>query len=111
MNHNVQAATQRGDNVNTLVNKTDDLREASRGFHSSAKRARRQMFKKNVWMTILVIVGVLIVIGIIVGIGTWNAPDQVGEHETNVLCSEGRDGKEMKAFGRSIQLRRVAGFS
>lgn len=69
MNHNVQAATQRGENVNTLQNKTDDLREASRGFYSSAKRARRQMFKKNVWMTILVIIGILIVIGIIVGIG------------------------------------------
>lgn len=77
MNHNVQAATQRGENVNTLQNKTDDLREASRGFHSSARRARRQMFKKNVWMTIVVIIGILIVIGIVVGIGMSIANSEV----------------------------------
>lgn len=35
------------------------------------------MFKKNVWMTIVVIIGILIVIGIVVGIGMSIANSEV----------------------------------
>eukprot|EP00388_Colpodella_angusta_P016218 GDKJ01040190.1.p1 GENE.GDKJ01040190.1~~GDKJ01040190.1.p1 ORF type:complete len:235 (-),score=43.56 GDKJ01040190.1:204-908(-) len=63
---NIEKILERGDKIDNLVAKTDDLKTESTKFESNARELKWKMFKKRIFLTIIVIVVVLLVIFIIV---------------------------------------------
>lgn len=66
MRDNINRMTERGENLDSLHNKTENLAEAAQGFRKGANRVRKQMFLKDMKMRMCLIVGVLILIIVIV---------------------------------------------
>ncbi|CAD6900097.1 unnamed protein product, partial [Tilletia laevis] len=57
---------ERGENLNSLQDKTDTLAISAQGFRRGANRVRKQMWWKDMKMRIIIGVGILILICIIV---------------------------------------------
>ena len=66
MQENLQKASQRGENLNTLHDKTDNLATSAQGFRRGANRVRKQMWWKDMKMRICIIVGIIILLIIII---------------------------------------------
>jgi vesicle-associated membrane protein 4 len=66
MQHNVDKLAQRGENLNSLQDKTDNLAVSAQGFNQGANRVRQKMWRSNMKWKIIVGVGLLILVLIIV---------------------------------------------
>ncbi|KDN37539.1 synaptobrevin, partial [Tilletiaria anomala UBC 951] len=66
MRDNINKVNERGENLNSLQDKTDNLAVSAQGFRRGANRVRKQMWWKDMKMRIILIVGILILLGIIV---------------------------------------------
>ncbi|PWN37525.1 synaptobrevin [Meira miltonrushii] len=66
MRDNIQKVNERGENLNDLQGKTDNLAVSAQGFRRGANRVRKQMWWKDMKMRILIIVGVVILLLIII---------------------------------------------
>ncbi|KFY33503.1 hypothetical protein V494_07564 [Pseudogymnoascus sp. VKM F-4513 (FW-928)] len=66
MQHNVDKLAQRGENLNSLQDKTDNLAVSAQGFNQGANRVRRQMWRSNMKWKIIVGAGIIILLLIIV---------------------------------------------
>ncbi|KFY13708.1 hypothetical protein V492_03083 [Pseudogymnoascus sp. VKM F-4246] len=66
MQHNVDKLAQRGENLNSLQDKTDNLAVSAQGFNQGANRVRRKMWRSNMKWKIAVIVGIIILLLIII---------------------------------------------
>ena len=66
MQENLQKASQRGENLNTLHDKTDNLATSAQGFRRGANRVRKQMWWKDMKMRICIIVGIIILLIVII---------------------------------------------
>ncbi|KAL5606369.1 hypothetical protein BROUX41_002786 [Berkeleyomyces rouxiae] len=66
MKQNIHLATQRGERMDSLQDKTDNLAHSTHSFRRGANRVRKQMWWKNMKMRIWIGVGILILIAIIV---------------------------------------------
>lgn len=66
MRDNIDKANQRGENIDNLQDKTDNLAISAQGFRRGANRVRKQMWWKDMKMRMCIIVGIIILILIIV---------------------------------------------
>ena len=95
MQDNLNKASQRGDRLDALQDKTDNLATSAQGFRRGANRVRKQMWWKDMKMRICIIVGIIILlIVIIVPSGKSSLPRQLPERyrgcemvEANMLRS------------------------
>ena len=72
MKDNINKVAQRGEHIDTIQHKTDNLASSARGFRRGANKVRKQMWWKDMKMRICIIVGIIILlIVIIVPSGMW----------------------------------------
>ena len=71
MRENINKVSQRGEGLDSLQDKTDNLAASAQGFRRGANRVRKQMWWKDMKMRMCLIIGIilLLVIIIIVPIG------------------------------------------
>lgn len=63
---NIQRLTERGDHIDRLQDKSDNLNQSAQGFRRGANRVRKQMWWKNMKMRIWIIVGIIVLLLIII---------------------------------------------
>ncbi|EEQ91662.1 SNAP receptor, synaptobrevin [Blastomyces dermatitidis] len=66
MRENINKVSQRGENLDSLQDKTDNLAVSAQGFRRGANRVRKQMWWKDFKMRICIIVGIIILLVIII---------------------------------------------
>ncbi|KAL9624683.1 MAG: hypothetical protein Q9160_001037 [Pyrenula sp. 1 TL-2023] len=66
MRDNINKVSQRGERLDSLQDKTDNLAVSAQGFRRGANRVRKQMWWKDMKMRMCLIVGIIILIVIIV---------------------------------------------
>ncbi|KAL1882052.1 hypothetical protein VTK73DRAFT_2766 [Phialemonium thermophilum] len=66
MRENINKVSQRGEHLDALQDKTDNLAVSAQGFRRGANRVRKQMWWKDMKMRMCIIAGVIILILIIV---------------------------------------------
>lgn len=71
MQNNIQNVLRNQENIETLLDQTDTMKNEATGFQRSANRAKDKMWWKNTKMQIIIVVLVLIIIGgIVIGVLT-----------------------------------------
>lgn len=71
MHDNIRMVSERGDRLENLQDKTDNLAHSAQGFHRGANRVRKVMWWKDMKMRVCLIIGIIILlIVIIVPVGT-----------------------------------------
>ncbi|KAJ9102682.1 hypothetical protein QFC20_004954 [Naganishia adeliensis] len=66
MRENINKVTERGERLDSLQDKTDNLAVSAQGFRRGANRVRKQMWWKDMRMRIIIGVGICVLIVIIV---------------------------------------------
>jgi len=66
MRENINKVSQRGEHLNSLQDKTDNLAVSAQGFRRGANRVRKQMWWKDMKMRICLIVGIIILLLVII---------------------------------------------
>jgi vesicle-associated membrane protein 4 len=66
MRENINKVSQRGERLDALQDKTDNLAVSAQGFRRGANRVRKQMWWKDMKMRMCLIAGVIILILVIV---------------------------------------------
>ncbi|KAF4124464.1 vesicle-associated membrane protein 4, partial [Geosmithia morbida] len=66
MRDNINKVSQRGERLDSLQDKTDNLAMSAQGFRRGANRVRKQMWWKDVKMRICLVVGIIILLLIII---------------------------------------------
>ncbi|OJD11483.1 hypothetical protein AJ78_07759 [Emergomyces pasteurianus Ep9510] len=98
MRENINKVSQRGENLDSLQDKTDNLAHSAQGFRRGANKVRKQMWWKDFKMRICIIVGIIVLlVVIIVPSGMWHfslherlETDKTGhDHSSAVLCRPG----------------------
>ncbi|KAI9826982.1 MAG: SNAP receptor, synaptobrevin [Sarea resinae] len=66
MRDNINKVSDRGERLDTLQDKTDNLAVSAQGFKRGANRVRKQMWWKDVRMRICLIVGIILLLVVII---------------------------------------------
>jgi len=66
MRDNISKVSERGDNLDSLQNKTDNLAVSAQGFRRGANRVRKQMWWKDMKMRMCIIAAVIILLLVII---------------------------------------------
>ncbi|WFD39363.1 synaptobrevin [Malassezia japonica] len=66
MRDNINKVNERGENLNSLQDKTDNLSVSAQGFRRGANRVRKQMWWKDMKMRMLIVVGIIALLCIII---------------------------------------------
>ena len=66
MRENINKVSQRGERLDSLQDKTDNLAVSAQGFRRGANRVRKQMWWKDMKMRMCLIVGIIILLLIII---------------------------------------------
>ncbi|KKA27609.1 hypothetical protein TD95_001712 [Thielaviopsis punctulata] len=66
MKQNIHLASQRGQHLDALQDKTDNLAHSAQGFRRGANRVRKQMWWKDMKMRMWIVLGVIILLVIII---------------------------------------------
>lgn len=66
MRENINKVSQRGERLDSLQDKTDNLAVSAQGFRRGANRVRKQMWWKDVKMRICMIVAIIILLVVII---------------------------------------------
>ncbi|KAI9887907.1 MAG: SNAP receptor, synaptobrevin [Watsoniomyces obsoletus] len=66
MRENINKVSQRGERLDSLQDKTDNLAVSAQGFRRGANRVRKQMWWKDMKMRICIIVGIILLLVIII---------------------------------------------
>jgi hypothetical protein len=66
MRDNINKVSQRGERLDALQDKTDNLAISAQGFRRGANRVRKQMWWKDMKMRVCLIVGVIILLVVII---------------------------------------------
>jgi vesicle-associated membrane protein 4 len=66
MRDNIHLASQRGQKIDALQDKTDNLAQSAQGFRRGANRVRKQMWWKDMKMRVCIIVGIIVLLLIII---------------------------------------------
>ena len=69
MVENIDKVLERGDRIDNLVDRTNDLFMASNEFRRTSTSVRRNMYWKNIKSTVILVVFLLLIIYLLVGIG------------------------------------------
>lgn len=71
MQNNIQSVLRNQENIETLLDQTDTMKNEATGFHRSANRAKDKMWWKNVKLQIVIVILILLLVGgIIVAVVT-----------------------------------------
>lgn len=68
MRENINKVAERGERLDSLQDKTDNLAVSAQGFRRGANRVRKQMWWKDMKMRLCLIIGVIIVIVIVIAV-------------------------------------------
>lgn len=66
MRENINKVSQRGERLDSLQDKTDNLATSAQGFRRGANRVRKQMWWKDMKMRMWLIVGIIVLLIIII---------------------------------------------
>ncbi|KAN0132018.1 Synaptobrevin domain containing protein [Lactarius tabidus] len=66
MRDNIQKVAERGERLDSLQDKTDNLAVSAQGFRRNANRVRKNMWWKDMKMRIIIGIAILVIIAIIV---------------------------------------------
>jgi len=66
MRDNINRVAERGERLDTLQDKTDNLAVSAQGFRRGANRVRKQMWWKDMKMRMCLIVGVILLLVVII---------------------------------------------
>jgi len=66
MRENINKVSQRGENLNSLQDKTDNLAVSAQGFRRGANRVRKQMWWKDMKMRMCLIIGIVVLLIVII---------------------------------------------
>jgi vesicle-associated membrane protein 4 len=66
MRENINKVSQRGENLNSLQDKTDNLAVSAQGFRKGANRVRKQFWWKDMKMRMCLILGIVILLVVII---------------------------------------------
>jgi len=66
MKKNLESVAQRGEHIDQLQDKSENLNQSAQGFRRGANRVRKQMWWKNMKMRIWIIVGIIVLLLIII---------------------------------------------
>lgn len=66
MQSNIMTVGQRGEHLDALQTKTDDLATQANGFRRGANRVRKQMWWKDMKMRMCIIIGIIVLLVIII---------------------------------------------
>jgi len=66
MRENINKVSQRGERLDSLQDKTDNLAVSAQGFRRGANRVRKQMWWKDMKMRMCLIIGIIILLLIII---------------------------------------------
>jgi hypothetical protein len=66
MRDNINKVSQRGERLDALQDKTDNLAVSAQGFRRGANRVRKQMWWKDMKMRIWIIVGIVVLLVVII---------------------------------------------
>jgi vesicle-associated membrane protein 4 len=89
MRKNIENVAQRGDRLDVLQDKTDNLAESAQGFRRGANRVRKQMWWKDMKMRVCIVVGIILLLVVII-VPSGELP----------LASEDLPSKEQKKLTR-----------
>jgi len=66
MRDNINKVAERGERLDSIENKTDNLAISAQGFRRGANRVRKDMWWKDMKMRLCIILGVIIVLIVII---------------------------------------------
>jgi len=66
MRENINKVSQRGERLDSLQDKTDNLAVSAQGFRRGANRVRKQMWLKDMKMRVCLIVGIIVLLLVII---------------------------------------------
>lgn len=66
MRENINKVSQRGERLDSLQDKTDNLAVSAQGFRRGANRVRKQMWWKDMKMRMCIIAGIIILLVVII---------------------------------------------
>lgn len=66
MQANVNKLSQRGENLNSLQDKTGTLADSALNFKKTANQKRKEMWKKNMKMKIFIAIGIIVLLLVII---------------------------------------------
>ena len=66
MKKNLESVAQRGEHIDQLQDKSENLNQSAQGFRRGANRVRKQMWWKNMKMRIWIIVGIIVLLLLII---------------------------------------------
>ncbi|KAH7409502.1 synaptobrevin-domain-containing protein [Cadophora sp. MPI-SDFR-AT-0126] len=66
MRENINKVSQRGERLDSLQDKTDNLAVSAQGFRRGANRVRKQMWWKDMKMRMCLIIGIIILLIVII---------------------------------------------
>ncbi|KAF2199368.1 synaptobrevin-domain-containing protein [Delitschia confertaspora ATCC 74209] len=81
MRDNINKVSERGERLDSLQDKTDNLATSAQGFRRGANRVRKQMWWKDMKMRMCLIVGIIILLVVII------VP--AGEFYLTICCCHG----------------------
>ncbi|KAG8528764.1 uncharacterized protein KY384_006452 [Bacidia gigantensis] len=105
MKKNLESVAQRGEHIDQLQDKSENLNQSAQGFRRGANRVRKQMWWKNMKMRIWIIVGIIVLLLIIIIPSAVDSADYPsGQHES--LPSMDSDALNLASMGYDPTLRR-----
>ncbi|KAJ3329417.1 hypothetical protein HDU76_007943, partial [Blyttiomyces sp. JEL0837] len=69
---NIRGMMDRGDNLESLNNRTEQLQSSSAQFQSQSKAVRRKMFWKDTKTRIIIAVAAGVLLALIIGLSIWS---------------------------------------
>ncbi|KAL2054895.1 hypothetical protein ABVK25_004717 [Lepraria finkii] len=66
MKKNLESVAQRGEHIDQLQDKSENLNQSAQGFRRGANRVRKQMWWKNMKMRIWIMVGIIVILLLII---------------------------------------------
>lgn len=87
MKKNLESVAQRGEHIDQLQDKSENLNQSAQGFRRGANRVRKQMWWKNMKMRIWIIVGIIVLLLIIIiPSGEFNGLFSYNCRDADKLC-------------------------
>jgi vesicle-associated membrane protein 4 len=87
MRDNVNRVAQRGENLNSLQDKTDNLAVSAQGFRRGANRVRKDMWWKDMKMRVCLIICVIVLLVVIIVPSGKYSMETAGKFNANIFDS------------------------
>lgn len=99
MRENINKVSQRGENLDSLQDKTDNLAVSAQGFRRGANRVRKDMWWKDMKMRVCLIICVIVLLVVIIVPSGKRSMEEMGKLDANILHS----GRRWKALSHAIR--------